>query len=183
MPRRKATEETDLDQTADSAQMSTEVLEAPEALETAETDGAAKPIKEKGIRLSGDELLLFVKENKESPVDEVIFQAGFYTKTTDPETGETKTTLHKPQFYEAIAVANGYQLAPAKRAFAARKARKPVVTVAKNGNIVVGGRHSAVAGFAPVSKVKVEAEFGRIVLTPMADDSAAAEEDGDDLDL
>lgn len=181
MPRRKpTTEETDLDPTTDSAEMSTEVLEAPETLET---EAAAKPIKEKGERLSGDELLAYVRENKGNPIDEVIFGAGFYTKTTDPETGESKTTLHKPQFYEAIAVANGFELAPAKRAFTARKGRKPIVTVVKNGNIVVGGRHGSVAGFAPGSKVKVEAEFGRIVLTPMADDEAGEAEGDDDLDL
>lgn len=182
MPRRKpTTEDTDLNPTpADSAEMSTEVLETQE---TVETEAAAKPMKEKGERLSGEELLAFVKQNKEIPADELIFGAGFYTKTTDPETGETKTTLHKPQFYEAIAAANGIQLAPAKRAFTARKGRKPVVTVVKNGNIVVGGRHGSVAGFAPGSKVKVEAEFGRIVLTAMADDEAGEAEGDDDLDL
>jgi hypothetical protein len=179
MPRRKSTpEEADTIQTADSAEMSTEVLEAP-----IETEAAAKPVKVKGERLSGDELLAFVKENKDNPLDEVIYSAGFYTKTTNAETGETKTTLHKPQFFEAIAAANGIELAPAKRAFTARKGRKPVVTVVKNGNIVVGSRHGSVAGFEPGSKVKIEAEHGRIVLTPMIDEELDGTAEDEEMDL
>ncbi len=182
MPRRKsATEASDCETQTVQSEMSAELLEAPAEM-VAEETVAAKPVKTKGERMTGDDLLVYVRENKDAPADDVIYGAGYFTKTVDPSTGESKTTLHKPQFYEAIAAANGVSLAPPKRAFAARKGRKPIVTVVKNGNIVVGARHGAIAGFEPQSKVKIEAEHGRIVLTAWQDEDGAADDD-DDLDL
>lgn len=182
VPRRKPVQEpTETTSTIDTIEMPAETLETTEA--TTE-EATAKIVKVKGERLEGDELLDFVKQNKESPIDEVVFNAGFYTRTTDAETGETKTTLHKPQFFQALSVAStGVEFAPPKRAYSARKGRKPVVTVVKNGNIVVGGRYGTVAGFAPGSKVKVEAEAGRIILTPWDGEGADTSDEDDDLDL
>lgn len=180
MPRRKAVlEQIDETTTATIEQeptMPAETIEAP----TAES----KLVKVKGERLSGDELLTFVKDNKDEPIDDVVFRAGFYTRTTDAETGETKTTLHKPQFFQALTVAStGVEFAPPKRSYTARKGRKPVVTVVKNGNIVVGSRHGTIAGFEPGSKVRVESEHGKIVLTAWADEDGAADDSDEDLDL
>lgn len=181
MPRRKtATEASDCENQTVPSEMSTELLEAPTAEMVAEETVASKPIKTKGERMVGDELLAYVRENK-APADDVIYGAGYFTKTVDPSTGESKTTLHKPQFYEAIAAANGVSLAPPKRAFTDRKGRKPIVTVVKNGNIVVGARHGAIAGFEPQSKVRIKAEHGKIVLTAWQDEDGVA--DDDDLDL
>lgn len=184
MPRRKSTVlqaddvitlgQSPVNDQIETNEMSTELLEAP-----------VKPVKVKGERLAGEELMQFVQENKDQPIDDVVYNAGFYTKTTDPETGETKTTLHKPQFFQALSVAStGVEFAPPKRAYTARKGRSPVVTVGKTGNVVVGGRHSVVAGFEPGSKVHVASEAGRIILTPYegAEDEAG-EDEGDDLDL
>jgi hypothetical protein len=177
MPRRKAIEEQIDSTTAATSEMTTETIEAP-------TTEASKPVKVKGERLAGEELLQFVHQNKDEPIDDVVFNAGFYTRTTDPETGETKTTLHKPQFFQALTVAStGVEFAAPKRAYSARKGRKPVVTVVKNGNIVVGSRHGSVAGFAPGSKVHVESEHGKIVLTAWQGEGGDEAEDEEDLDL
>lgn len=178
MPRRKAG--TDLldaptDNNDSTTEMTTELMEAPEATDT-------KVVKVKGERLAGQELLDYVSENKANPIDEVIRGAGFYTKTTDVETNETKVTLHKPQFFLALQAAQGLEFAPAKRTYTARKNRAPVVTVVKNGNIVVGSRYSTVAGFEPGTKVAVSAEHGQIILTPYTEEGGEGEGD-DELDL
>ena len=79
--------------------------------------------------------------------------------------------------------ANGIELAPATRTYAPRKNRAPVVKLGKNGNIVVGGRHSAVAGFEPGSKVKVESEPGRIIIVALADEDSDVDDTDDSMDL
>lgn len=175
MPRRKPTEATAVLDSETTTEMSTE---APEATDP-------KLIVEKGEKLTGQALLDYAKENKGGHIDDVIFGAGYFTKKTDPETEETKVTLHKPQFWAAISAASNPDLefAPAKRAYSARAGRKPVVTVVKNGNIVVGSRHSTVAGFEPGSQVHVQSEAGRIILTPYSGDEGGVEAGDDDLDL
>ena len=160
--------------------MPAETLEAP-----ATEEGKTKLIVFKGERKTGQELLDFAKANKEQPLDDVIYNAGYYTRKTNPETEEVKVTLHKPQFWAAVSAASNPDLefAPPKRAYSARAGRKPVVTVVKNGNIVVGSRHSTVAGFEPGAQVHVQSEPGRIILTPHEDAEDAAEGADDDLDL
>lgn len=189
MPRRKTTTEevnSETNSTINPAEMSTETLEA-----NATEESAVKLVKEKGVRLEGQELLALIKENKDEPVDDVIYKAGYFTRTVNPETGESKITIHKNPFFQAMSMASNpeLKLAPAKRAYAPRQGRKPIVTVVKNGNIVVGSRHGLVAGFAPQSKVKIEAEAGRIVLTAYQSEDGPEEVDsdieteGDDTDL
>ena len=178
MPRRKPTqEETDQAPFANT-EMPTAEIEAPEATET-----APKATVVKGERMTGQALLDFVLANRERPVNELAFEAGYYTKKIDPETGEEKITYQKPAFHEAINRANGIELAPATRTYAPRKNRAPVVKLGKNGNIVVGGRHSAVAGFEPGSKVKVESEPGRIIIVALADEDSDVDDTDDSVDL
>lgn len=136
----------------------------------------------KGERLVGQALLDFVVENRHRPTTELVFEAGYYTKRVDAETGEEKISYQKAAFHEAINAANGIELAPAPRAYAPRKNRAPVVKLGTKGSIVVGSRHSSAAGFEPGSRVKVEAEPGRITLTAWEDDSTEPEEETD-LDL
>lgn len=178
MPRRKQAEATAVLDPETNTEMSTELLDAPE------TEAKTNLVVVKGERKTGQELLDFAKANKEQPLDDVIYNAGYYTKKTNPETEEVKVTLHKPQFWAAVSAASNPDLAfaPPKRAFSARAGRKPVVTVVKNGNIVVGSRHSTVAGFEPGAQVHVQSEAGRIILTPYTEAEEAAEGD-DDLDL
>jgi hypothetical protein len=174
---RRKTETTALLESETTTEMPTETLEAP-----ATEEGKTKMIVVKGERKTGQELLDFAKANKEQPLDDVIYNAGYYTKKTNPETEEVKVTLHKPQFWAAVSAASNPDLefAPPKRAYSARAGRKPVVTVVKNGNIVVGSRHSTVAGFEPGAQVHVQSEPGRIILTPYED---AVEVSDEDLDL
>ena len=183
MPRRKAEATAVLDHETDTTEMSTELIEA-----TTEEAAKVKMVTVKGERLTGQELLDFAKQHKGEPVDDIIYGAGYYTKKTNPETEEVSVTVHKTQFWAAISAASNPDLdfAPPKRAYSARAGRKPVVTVVKNGNIVVGARHSTIAGFEPGAQVHVASEAGQIVLTPYTDDGAgtATEEDaGDDMDL
>ena len=121
------------------------------------------------------------------PVEDLAFNAGYYTKTTNPETGETNTTPHKTEFFKAVTEAStGIPFVSTKRTYSTRKGRAPVITVGRLGNCVVGARHSTVAGFEPGSKVHVTSEAGKIVLTPYEGgpiEDEAEEAEGDDLDL
>ena len=157
------------------SEMSVEAV-APEAVKSTK-------VKVGGERKVGQELLDYVQANQGVAGDELAFGAGYYTKITDAETGETQTRIHKNEFFKALTEAStGIVIPSARRAYSSRKGRAPVVTVGKTGNCVVGARHSAIAGFAPGSKVQVAAEEGKIVLTPMSD-AEAAEAEEDDLDL
>jgi hypothetical protein len=181
MPRRKPTQEETDQALSANTEMPTAEIEAPETSEV--TEAAPKATVIKGERLTGQALLDFVLANRERPVNELAFEAGYYTKKIDPETGEEKITYQKPAFHEAINRANGIDLAPATRTYAPRKNRAPVVKLGKNGNIVVGGRHSGVAGFEPGSKVKVESEPGRITIVAWADEDDDASDTDDQMDL
>lgn len=162
----------------------TEAPEMTEALETAATT-EAKTNRQKGTPLEGEEFKQYLANNKGKPVDEVAYGAGFYTVVTDSETGETKTTIHKNEFYSAMTAAlTGIAFEAPKRAYTARKNRAPVVSVTTIGNIVVGSRHSDVAGFASGDKILVTASEGQIVLTlhAKAEPKAAEEVEIDEIE-
>lgn len=163
----------------------TDSMPTETAIQT-ETNEGAKIVRVRGEKKVGQELLDFVKANEGMPVEDLAFNAGYYTKTTNVETGETNTTPHKTEFFKAVTEAStGIPFTSVKRAYSSRKGRAPVITVGKLGNCVVGARHSSVAGFEPGSKVFVTSEAGKIVLTPYeggAGDEVDAEGE-DDLDL
>ena len=165
----------------DPIETDSEMSVAAVAPETAEAIKSNK-VKVGGERKAGQELLDYVQANQGVAGDELAFGAGYYTKITDAETGETQTRIHKNEFFKAVTEAStGIVIPSARRAYSSRKGRAPIVTVGKTGNCVVGARHSAIAGFAPGSKVQVSAEEGKIVLTSLGDVDAA--ERDDDLDL
>lgn len=177
MARKKQGAEAVLDPTETDSEMATETI-APE------TESKSNKVKVTGERKVGQELLAYVQENQGVPGDELAYGAGYYTKTTDPETGETNTRIHKNEFFKAVTEAStGIVIPAAKRAYTSRRGRAPIVTIGKSGNCVVGARHSAVAGFEPGSKVRVTAEAGRIVLEPCTDAESVAAGDDDELDL
>lgn len=168
-----------LDPIETDSEMSVEAI----APETAEASKSSK-VKVGGERKVGQELLDYVQANQGVAGDELAFGAGYYTKITDAETGETQTRIHKNEFFKAVTEAStGIVIPSARRAYSSRKGRAPIVTVGKTGNCVVGARHSAIAGFAPGSKVQVTAEEGKIVLTSLSDTEAAGADGDDDLDL
>ena len=186
MARKKQGAEAVLDSALDSTdsvnEMSTETVEAaaPEATET-----KSAKVRVSGERMTGQALLDYAQSNQGQTAEELAFGAGYYTKETDTETGETKTRLHQKEFFRALTEAStGLTLPTAKRAYTGRRSRAPIITVGKTGNCVVGSRHSSVAGFAPETKVLVTAEEGRIVLTPYEGEEEVAEQNSDDdLDL
>jgi hypothetical protein len=178
MPRQKQTEAIAVLDPETTNDMSTELIEAPETTDEAK----ASVVVVKGERKTGQELLDFAKANKDQPLDDVIYNAGYYTKKTNVETEEVRVTLHKPQFWASVSAASNPELAfaPPKRAFSTRAGRKPVVTVVKNGNVVVGNRHSTIAGFEPGAQVHVQSEPGRIILTAYTEEAVQGD---DDMDL
>jgi len=184
MPRKKQDAQAVLEPSdLQTLEMSTETA-TPE-VETAE---AAKPAKVRvsGERKVGQELLDFAQANQGMAPEELAFGAGYYTKETNTETGETSTRLHKEAFFRALTEAStGIAFAPTKRAYTSRRGRAPVVTLGKTGNCVVGARHTSIAGFEPGGKVHVAAEEGKIILTPYQGEEgdAADSSSDDDLDL
>jgi hypothetical protein len=182
MARKKQATEAVLDH-PETDSMSTETLTT-----IAEAAENAKVVRVRGEKKVGQELLDFVKANEGMPVEDLAFNAGYYTKTTNVETGETNTTPHKTEFFKAVTEAStGIPFVSTKRTYSTRKGRAPVITVGKLGNCVVGARHSSVAGFGPGSKVQVASEAGKIILTPYEGGLADAEVEGEgadeDLDL
>lgn len=165
----------------DPIELDTEMSPETIAAEAAEAAKTSK-VKVGGERKVGQELLDYAQNNQGVPGDELAFGAGYYTKITDAETGETQTRIHKNEFFKALTEAStGLVIPSARRAYSSRKGRAPIVTVGKTGNCVVGARHSAIAGFEPGGKVQVTAEAGKITLTPLSGAEEAS--DDDDLDL
>lgn len=162
---------------------SPETNEMPTETATAKEVNSAKLVRVRGEKKTGQELLDFVKANEGMPVEDLAFNAGYYTKATNAETGETTTTPHKSEFFKAVTEAStGIGFTSTKRTYSTRKGRAPVITVGKLGNCVVGARHSSVAGFEPGSKVSVSSEAGRIVLTPYEGSEPAENADAEDED-
>lgn len=131
-----------------------------------------------------------------SPIDAVAKACGFYTEITDNTTGAVEirvTQADQMEFLKAsLEAQTGVKLAAPARPYR-RTNRSPVVKIGKTGNIVVGGRHTTIAGFPfgedVDSYVKIEASPGQIVITAgvkEASEQAEVDLDGDDesdLDL
>lgn len=171
--------------TPDAASESAAETNSPENMTETVTEAKKKPAKtrEVGTRLVGDELLAYTDTNAPAgkTAEELALGAGYYTKLTDTETGETSTKIHAAEYYKAVAEASrGITIAPSKRTYAPRRNRAQLITVGGTGNCVVGLRYTSVAGFAAGSKVSVTAEEGRIILTASEEPASQA---GGDLDL
>lgn len=183
MARKKQAAEATVDSNDPNTPDMSEIAETT-ATESAE---APKPKKVKGERKTGQELLDYVQANQELPPEELALGAGYYTQEVDPETNEPigEPRLQKNEFFKSMTEASsGITFAPPKRAYSSRRGRAPIATIGKIGNCVVGARHTTVAGFEPGTQVKVEAEQGKITLTPYEGDGEAAGDSGsDDLDI
>lgn len=176
--------------TPDAASESTAETNSPENMTEAATEAKKKPAKtrEVGTRLTGQELLSYTDTNAPAgkTAEELALGAGYYTKLTDTETGETSTKIHAAEYYKAVAEASrGITITPSKRTYAPRRNRAQLITVGGTGNCVVGARYTGVAGFEPGSKVSVSVEDGRIILSASGEALGAAESgsEADDLDL
>lgn len=169
--------ETPVPDTSTTEQMS----EAPAATEKATT-------RVKGTPLPADQIKAKMTEMEGQPLDAVAKACGFYTEITDNATGAVEirvTQTDQLDFMKAsFEATNGVKFAPPARPYR-RTNRSPVVKIGKTGNIVVGGRHTSIAGFPfgddVDSYVKIEAAPGQIIIT--AGVKEVAEQAEVDLDI
>lgn len=154
---------------------------------TVEKKQPAKTSK-KGLPVSLQKLMEITSQMEGSPSDLIAQACGYYTEYTTTATGDTEirvTVDDNFAFMQALLAAQGMKLAPPARS-ARRSNRQPIIKIGKTGNIVVGGRYTAIAGF-PFgenldSRVRVEAEKGKITIfaaTPEEYVSADQEVDED----
>jgi hypothetical protein len=183
----------------------TEAAETQTPIETTApmTEAATekKTTSKKGTPVEPARVLQIASEMEGQPADVVAKECGYYTEITNNATGETEvrvTAADTSAFLAALLAAKGVNLAPPARA-ARRSNRSPIVKIGKNGNIVVGGRHTTIAGFPfgeeVDSRVRIEAEKGKITIFAASPDEYASDEtemepeldgldtEGDDLDL
>lgn len=155
--------------------------------ETTEKKVAAKTSK-KGTPVSAAVLLETVAQMEGQPADKIAHACGYFTETTVTATGETDvrvTNADQHAFMAALVAAQGISIAPPVRTNR-RSSRLPIIKIGKNGAIVVGGRYTTVAGFPfgenMDSRVRIEAEAGKITITAAHPDEYAGSDDIDDLD-
>lgn len=190
MPRRKAATEEVVETPVPDTSTTEQMSEAPAAAEKATT-------RVKGTPLPLDQIKATMTEMEGQPIDAVAKACGFYTEITDNATGAVDirvTQTDQLEFLKASLEAQaGVKLAAPARPYR-RTNRSPVVKIGKTGNIVVGGRHTSIAGFPfgedVDSYVKIEATPGQIVITAGVKEVAEqveveldADDDEADLDL
>lgn len=165
LPRRKAAEvETAENPITDSP--------SPEQMSEAPAEKTAATTRTKGTPLPLDQIKATMTQMEGQPLDAVAKACGFYTEITDNATGavEVRVTAADSQAFltASLEALSGVKLAAPVRSHR-RTNRSPVVKIGKTGNIVVGGRHTSIAGFPfgeeVDSYVKIEATPGQIVIT------------------
>jgi hypothetical protein len=143
----------------------------------------------KGVPVSVSDLLQITSEMEGCPADQIAHACGYYTEFTNTATGETDVRVTRDDSFnhmQALLASHGTNLAPPTRS-TRRSNRQPIIKIGKTGNIVVGGRYTNVAGFSfgeeVDSRVRVEAEPGKITIFAAAPGEYASEDQGgDDLD-
>ena len=190
MPRRKAATEEVVETPVPDTSTTEQMSEAPAAAEKATT-------RVKGTPLPPDQIREKMTEMEGQPLDLVAKECGFYTQITDNATGSVEirvTSADQLEFLKASFEAkNGVKFAAPARPYR-RTNRSPVVKIGKTGNIVVGGRHTSIAGFPfgedVDSYVRIEATPGQITITAGVKEVAEqveveldADDDEADLDL
>ena len=152
----------------------------------------------KGTPVALGELLSIAVQMDGEPSDKVAHACGYYTEVTTTATGEVDvrvTSADEFAFMRALMAAQGTNLAPPVRSNR-RSNRQPIIKIGKTGNIVVGGRYTAIAGFQfgeeIDSRVRVEAEKGKITIFEADPEEYPSEgqadlddidEEGSELDL
>lgn len=148
-----------------------------------------KTTSKKGTPVEPAQVLRIASEMEGQSADVVAKECGYYTEITNNATGETEvrvTANDVSTFLATLLAAKGVNLAPPARAVR-RTNRSPIVKIGKTGTIVVGGRHTTIAGFpfgeGVDSRVRIEAEQGRITIFAASPDEYASDADLDDNDL
>lgn len=181
MPRRKAATEEVVETLISDTSTTEQMTEAP-------AEKTAATTRVKGTPLPLDQIKATMTQMEGQPIDAVAKACGFFTEITDNATGavEIRVTAADSQAFltASLEAISGVKLAAPARSHR-RTNRSPVVKIGKTGNIVVGGRHTSIAGFPfgedVDSYVKIEATPGQIVIT--AGVKEVAEQVEVDLDL
>lgn len=120
--------------------------------------------------LRGQELLNFLSERQGEDRDKLIYEAGYWGKRGD------KVSLQRTRFFEALAAANGHELAPGSRSQRESNGKEATyrLRVGPRGLVPVGGAYTSQCKMQPGSYVRVIIEEGAIVLEPEAAETAAA---------
>lgn len=141
-----------------------------------------KTTSRKGTPVEPAEVLRIASEMEGQPIDVVAKECGYYTEITNNATGETEIRVTLPDqsaFTAVLLAANGVKLAPPARTVR-RSNRSPIVKIGKAGTIVIGGRHTTVAGFPfgeeVDSRVRIESEKGKITIFAASPDEYASED-------
>lgn len=153
------------------------------------TEKAPETKRVKGTPLPLDQIKLKMAQMEGQTLDVVARACGFYTEITNVATGEVEirvTSKDELEFMKSsLEAQSGIRLARPARPYR-RTNRSPVIKIGKNGNIVVGGRHTTIAGFPfgddVDSRVYVESEPGRITITALSKDNFE-QSDFDEADL
>jgi hypothetical protein len=144
----------------------------PEQMSEAPAEKTVTTTRAKGTPLPLDQIKATMAQMEGQPIDAVAKACGFYTEITDNATGAVEirvTAADSNAFLTAsLEALSGVKLAAPVRSHR-RTNRSPVVKIGKTGNIVVGGRHTSIAGFPfgedVDSYVKIEAAPGQIIIT------------------
>lgn len=144
----------------------------PEQMSEAPAEKIVATTRAKGTPLPLDQIKATMAQMEGLPIDAVAKACGFYTEITDNATGAVEirvTAADSNAFLTAsLEALSGVKLAAPVRSHR-RTNRSPVVKIGKTGNIVVGGRHTSIAGFPfgddVDSYVKIEAAPGQIIIT------------------
>jgi hypothetical protein len=164
----------------------TKQAQAPtaEPMEKAEKRIPATTTK-KGTPVSPQKLLEITSRMEGQPSDKIAFECGYYTEVTTTATGEVEVRVTVDDnfaFTRALLAAQGINLAPPVRSNR-RTNRRPIIKIGKTGNIVVGGRYTTIAGFGfgedIDSRVRVEAEKGKITIFAASPDDYASDQSDD----
>lgn len=142
----------------------------------------------KGTPVSSAELLQIVSEMEGETADKLAQACGYYTETTTTATGECEirvTSQDQQAFMVALVASQGLKIAPPARS-SRRTNRQPIIKIGKTGNIVVGGRYSTIAGFEfgedIDSRVRVQAEKGKITIVAAYPEDYTSSDMEDDID-
>lgn len=163
-----------------------ETTAAPQMTETEKRVPATTT--KKGVPVSTEELLRIAAKMEGSPSDQIARACGYYTEVTTTATGDVEVRVTADDNFalmRALLAAQGTNLAPPVRSNR-RSNRRPIIKIGKTGNIVVGGRYTTVAGFLfgedVDSRVRIEAEKGKITIFAASADDYVSDQDSDAID-
>lgn len=182
LPRSKAAAVETADSQTTTEQPTNQMTEAT-------TQKAHATTTKKGTPVPADQILVIMTEMEGQPADVVAQACGYFTEVTNNATGDVEirvTAADNSAFLLAAMNAKGGPVISAPVRSNRRTNRSPIVKIGKLGNIVVGGRHTSIAGFPfgeeVDSRVRIESEPGKITIYAAAPSEYESQEDSIDDD-